>query len=106
MDALTLKTGLLCHGIDTGGEVIKSGRKGGAGPAGACFEINDILVNAFTIGRVARSSPFKLKHNDGLRVTFKDESFPLNPIHEPQYYSKLASDGTPMKKIALLHGRD
>jgi radical SAM protein (TIGR04043 family) len=106
MDALLLKTALLCQGMDTGKIDMRQGRKGGAGPAGSCFEIDGMLVNVMTSGTFAKKSPFKLHFNGEFSVVFNYEVFPLKVIGEAQYYSKICSDGTPMKKIALLHGYD
>jgi radical SAM protein (TIGR04043 family) len=106
MDALSLKAALLCQGINSGMKTIESERRGGAGPAGICYEICDTIVNLPTNERITDSSPFKLNDDAGLKIEFEEESFLIKPIPKPNYYSKNASDGTPMKKIALLHGRD
>ncbi len=106
MDALTLKTHLLCRGLNIGYGEIMEGRKGGAGPAGTCIEVADFLVNIPITDNVTKYSQIKLQADGALRAEFGDDSFQVNQIQRPDYYDKTTSDGIPMKKIALLHGRD
>jgi radical SAM protein (TIGR04043 family) len=106
MDALTLKTNLLINGINQGESICKNGRKGGAGPAGACIEVHDFLVNVPTFDRITSKSPLKLINNNIQKLEIGGERFPIRQIPKPDFYDMITSDGTPMKKIALLHGKD
>ena len=106
MDALALKTSLLCHGINSDNGFIRDGRKGGAGPAGSCIEVEGMLVNVPTYEPTVKNSPFKIRFDDGFKLINGGESHPIKLMPRPGFYDKTSSDGTPMKKIALLHGRD
>lgn len=102
MDAVELKSVLLCSGIDPGEIQELEGRNGGAGPAGVSVRIDNFLVNTV----IDRTSPVKLIESDGLHVSFKDETYPFERIRTPSFYDRKTSCGTPMKRIALLHGED
>jgi radical SAM protein (TIGR04043 family) len=106
MDALTLKTHLLCRGLNGGNREIIDGRKGGAGPAGTCIEVEDFIVNIPTTENVTKYSQIKLQANGTLRAEFGGDNYQFNQIQRPDYYDKITSGGIPMKKIALLHGTD
>lgn len=106
MDGFTLKNTLLCRGLDTGGADVGRGRKGGAGPAGTCLEVGRWIVNTGLNYSASRPSPLKLRLGERPSIIADGEEVPVSFINEPAFYGKTTSDGTPMKKVALLHGRD
>ncbi|MCP8310410.1 MAG: MSMEG_0568 family radical SAM protein [Candidatus Methylarchaceae archaeon HK01B] len=104
-----LKAELLCLGAKL--ENPAGVRRGGAGPAGGKFFNlpNRSNVNVPVYGSYIDSSPFKLvKQKRNNYILFKNgiEVCELDEVPRPSFYEKLTSDGTPMWKIALLHGSD
>ncbi len=104
-----LKIELLCLGARST-EDIDRGRKGGAGPAGGQYFVlpGNVVVNVPLQGRFVENSPFTiLRDNKGYSL-YKNQKFLTNVeiVPRPKFYDKFTSDGTPMWKIALLHGRD
>jgi radical SAM protein (TIGR04043 family) len=106
MDQLTLKTSLLTRGLDLPPGRFGGGRRGGAGPAGLCIETGGFLVNVPASRDLVNAVPLKTRQNGGLKAVFEGEEFPVKEIPRPKFYEQVTSDGIPMKKIALLHGRD
>jgi radical SAM protein (TIGR04043 family) len=83
-------------------EPLRTGRKGGAGPAGGRYIIvENTLVNVPVYG-AAVTSPFS--------ITERQDSYVLNDTYEttiledPHFYHLHTEDGISYKKIALLHG--
>jgi radical SAM protein (TIGR04043 family) len=104
MDSLSLKTGLLCEGVE--GRDLIGAKKGGAGPAGTCVEVEGMLINIPAHKTGLERSRFKLLDQDKLEIKFGDELFSIKKIPRPKYYDKTITSGIEMKKIALLHGKD
>jgi radical SAM protein (TIGR04043 family) len=109
MDPAILKVELLCLGARLEGDIDK-GRKGGAGAAGGRYLIlpENIYVNTPLQGDFVLRSPFKLSKTAEGWMLFRDGE-PLVGVKllgTPKFYEKYTSDGLPMWKIALLHGRD
>ncbi len=102
MDAVELKSTLLSSGIDPGEIQGLKGRDSGAGPAGLSVKVDGFLVNTV----IDRTSPVKLIESDGLYASFNEEVHTFERIRTPSFYSMKTSCGTPMKRIALLHGVD
>jgi len=105
-----LKVALLCRGIKLGVDIDK-GRKGGAGPAGGRYIIlpSGRCVNAAMWGRFVEKSPYVLVKRNKKFYVVKDsgeEVSEVDLVPYPQFYRKYTSDGTPMWKVALLHGSD
>jgi len=118
------KAELLCKGLYLDEELrefyknqginIDFGRRGGAGPLGGryfTFE-NGTLVNVALWDNKEKTN-LVLGQRDGEFLKIVDDKTKmlftkLKLVDEPQYYSPdyLTSDGTPMKKIALVHGVD
>jgi radical SAM protein (TIGR04043 family) len=118
------KAELLCKGLYLDEELrefyknqginIDFGRRGGAGPLGGryfTFE-NGTLVNVALWDNKEKTN-LVLGQRDGEFLKIVDDKTKmlftkLKLVDEPQYYSPdyFTSDGTPMKKIALVHGVD
>jgi len=86
---------------------MEKGRRGGAGPAaGKSLIFGNTVANVPTQSWFTKDSPFSIVQEgeyfwileNGKKVT--KVTFPKTP----KFYSMSTSDGTPMKKIALLHG--
>ena len=125
LSTLKQKTELLCKGLfldekliphyETQGINIDYGRKGGAGPyGGRYFLLEDevTLVNVALWNIPERTELFLKENKKGYFEVFnekKNELFgKLKLIQNPRFYNPeyTTSDGTPMKKIALVHGID
>jgi len=104
MDQFLLKTELLCYGAELAGEV--ACRRSGAGPAGACIELEGMVVSMPVSKAAVSRSRFKLEQDERVYLRSKDERMAVRMIERPGFYGKLTSDGVPMHKVALLHGRD
>ncbi|MFW9896003.1 MAG: radical SAM protein, partial [Candidatus Thorarchaeota archaeon] len=121
--ALKQKTELLCKGLfldeeliphyKTQGIEIDYGRRGGAGPYGGRYfllEDNTTLVNVALWNIPGRTNLALKENRDGFFEVFnenkKDFFSRLKLIQNPVYYDPKfkTSDGTPMKKVALVHG--
>jgi len=104
-----LKIELLCLGARAA-EDIDRGRKGGAGPAGGQYFVlpSNLVVNIPLQGRFVENSPFTISRDDKGYSLYKNQKFltKIEIVPRPRFYDKVTSDGTPMWKIALLHGRD
>ena len=104
MNVADLKTELLCRGVRLPEEQ-RTGRKGGAGPAGGRYMIvENTLVNVPVYGN-ALQSPFFVKENT-LLVDKHNNQYDISLIEEPYFYTLRTKEGIPYKKIALLHGID
>jgi len=119
------KTELLCKGLCLDEDLINHykqqginvefGRKGGAGPLGGRYfllENKNILVNV-ALWDKAEKTNLILSEKDGdfFSIINRDTGnkyASIKLIDHPKYYSTKykTSDGTPMKKIALVHGID
>lgn len=100
-----LKTALLCSGV-TLPESMRTGRKGGAGPAGGRYiRVKDTVVNVPIYG-AALQSPFSVKREGDKFILENDKKYEVTIIEDPQFYQLKTDDGIPYKKIALLHGID
>ncbi len=101
----SLKNRLLCLGVRVP-EDIRTGRKAGAGPAGGKYlEVGESVVNAPIFG-FSEDSPISLDFFDGsYYLRDNGDRHSVQVIQEPKFYSERTSDGTPMKRIALLHGK-
>ncbi len=104
----TQKIRLLCEGANVE-EGISKGRKSGAGPAGGSFyELKDCVINLPLWPKFANISKNKLIRDEDDYKIIRDGKIycELKEIKPPNFYSLRTSDGVPMKKIALLHGKD
>lgn len=103
-----VKTALLCRGIRLP-EHLRTGRRGGAGPAGGRYMLvgeTNTLVNAPIYGH-ALSSPFLLmKEGETLMVQNGNHSFRATLLPDPSFYENRTAEGIPFRHIALLHGTD
>ena len=122
--AFIKKTELLCKGLYLDEELINHykeqgveidfGRKGGAGPLGGRYFLfeNGVLVNVALWDNINRTDLVLKENREGYFEVFnieKNDSFgKLKLVQNPKYYKPkyVTSDGTPMKKIALVHGVD
>lgn len=86
---------------------LKVGRRGGAGPAGGRYIlIHDSVANVPIFG-FAGSSPLELVEKDGrCLVEGGDETISVDLLETPDFYGLETSDGTPMWKVALAHGKE
>ncbi|MCP8308064.1 MAG: MSMEG_0568 family radical SAM protein [archaeon] len=109
LNPAVLKIELLCLGAHAA-EDIDRGRKGGAGPAGGQYFVlpGNVVVNVPLQGRFVENSPFTILKGDKGYSLYKNQKFlaKVEIVPRPKFYEKFTSDGTPMWKIALLHGRD
>ncbi len=112
VDLFRLKIELLCNGAKLSAD-INRGRKAGAGPAGGRYIIlpGGLKVNTALWGNFTERSSWELGEKDGKyflsRITEEyAEKVPVEVVPSPNYYSRKTSDGIPMWKVALLHGRD
>lgn len=109
MNTARLKIELLCRGARTE-ESLDRGRKGGAGPTGGRYFTlpDETCIEIPLQGKFVEKSPFILVETDGnWRIVRGNEDLvELKPIPRPRFYDKTTSDGTPMNKIAILHGKD
>ncbi|TET91073.1 MAG: radical SAM protein [Methanomassiliicoccales archaeon] len=101
-----LKNRILCRGVKVPDE-LKTGRKSGAGPAGGRYlELDRSVVNAPIYG-FSENSPISLDFFDGsYHLSENGNRHPAGLVGEPSFYAEKTSDGIPMKKIALQHGRE
>lgn len=100
-----LKTRLLCEGVRFP-EKLRTGRKGGAGPAGGRYIIvENMLVNVHVYGK-ALQSPFSVKKEGSTYILEHKTQYRMTLIEEPHFYQLQTEEGIPYKKIALLHGVD
>jgi len=123
--ALNQKTELLCKGLYLDSELIPQyrkqgieidfGRKGGAGPSGGrYFLLEDelTLVNVALWNNLNKTELILKENKNGHFEIWYDKnkrSFgKLKLIQNPRFYNPefKTSDGTPMKKVALVHGID
>ncbi|HKZ93718.1 MAG TPA: MSMEG_0568 family radical SAM protein [Candidatus Bathyarchaeia archaeon] len=109
MNATRLKIELLCKGARVE-EGIDRGRKAGAGPAGGRYFTlpNGTCIEIPLQGRFIETSPFRLiKADDHWFILRGTEPLTkVKPVQEPLFYEKKTVDGTLMKKVAILHGKD
>ncbi|MBU7015160.1 MAG: MSMEG_0568 family radical SAM protein [Theionarchaea archaeon] len=112
MNSADLKTRLLCQGVRVP-ELMRTARRGGAGPAGGRYVVVEkMVVNCFVYG-AAMDSDIWLEEEDELCVlvdrnpesTFRDR-LPVHVVKDPYFYDLTTREGVPYKKIALLHGVD
>jgi len=109
MNAADFKTELLCYGVRLP-EEIRTGRKGGAGPAGGRYMIvKNTLVNVPVYG-FALKSPFSVRKEGDTYVMVDrskdDTAHKIALIENPQFYQLKTKEGISYRKIALLHGID
>jgi len=109
-DLLRLKVELLCNGGKLTAKIDK-GRKAGAGPAGGRYIVlpGESCVNTAFWGNFAEESPWELTERNGTHFLIRKseetaEELPVEVVPYPNFCSKKTSDGTPMWKVALLHG--
>lgn len=108
-DMPTLKVELLCRGVRLGTKIDK-GRKLGAGPAGGRYIIlpGGSCVNTPLWSDFVKKSQLVLIKRGGewflLRGDNAEAKVELVP--HPSFYSQKTSDGIPMWKVALLHGKN
>jgi len=109
-DLLELKVELLCNGAKLR-TTIDKGRKAGAGPSGGRYIVlpNGSGVNVALWGNFVKESMWELTMESEdyfLHRSNGDKKIPIELIPNPNFYKEKTSDGTPMWKIALLHGTD
>ncbi len=101
MNNADLKTQLLCSGVCLP-EEMRTGRKGGAGPAGGRYIVmGNTVVNAPIYGN-ALESPFSVKKEDDTLVLSTGDTIRI--VEDPHFYTLTTEEGISYKKIALLHG--
>ncbi|MFW9831712.1 MAG: radical SAM protein [Candidatus Thorarchaeota archaeon] len=109
-EILRLKVAMLTRGVHFTSDE-PSGRTGGAGPTlGRYFLLNeDIVVNAPVRTNLQVDSFHALEllpvNENQFQVRFEGKLFTVTPVANPQFYAMKLVDGTPMTKIALLHGK-
>ncbi len=108
MNYATLKTELLCLGAKA--KTKRHLRKTGAGPAGGSYFVlpNGSLVQIPVVGQFVQSSPFSITEDSDALYLFKNNEkvCEIQGVPTPKFYGMNTSDGTPMWKIALIHGID
>jgi len=109
-DLLELKTELLCRGARLGATIDK-GRRAGAGPSGGRYIVlpNGSGVNLALWGNFIKESMWELKMENEkyfLHNSNQAKRIPIEIVPNPNFYNEKTSDGTPMWKVALLHGTD
>lgn len=104
-----LKNELLCLGARAS-EGVAKGRKGGAGPAGGNYFLlpGGVCVNIPLQGPFVEGSPFEIVKSGGRWILLRNGApyEAVDAVERPRFYEKSTSDGVPMWKIALLHGKD
>jgi len=109
LNTARLKIELLCRGARTE-ESLDSGRKGGAGPTGGrYFTLTDETCIEIPLqAKFVEKSPFRLiETNENWRVLRgNEEPVELKLIPKPRFYDRKTSDGTPMNKVAIIHGKN
>jgi len=107
LDVRQLKVELQSCGVKV--NLPYKGRRGGAGPAaGKSIFIEDVVIEAPTMGGYVNNSPFTINFVDGRNVLFKndEEMCPVIFSKIPNFYEKRTEDGIPYSAIALIHGSD
>lgn len=105
MNAADLKTQLLCSGVRFP-DNMRTGRKGGAGPAGGRYVVvQNTVVNVPVYG-AALQSAFSVRKVGNTYVLENDDSYEILLVEDPHFYQMKTKEGIPYKKIALLHGLD
>jgi len=123
--AFKIKTELLCKGLYLNPELIDHykkqgldidyGRKGGAGPSGGRYfllEDETTYANVALWNNPDMTNLFLTENKDGYFEVIDNDTntfyAKLKLIQQPEFYDPKfkTSDGTPMKKIALVHGTD
>jgi len=109
LNTTRLKIELLCRGARTE-ENIDRGRKGGAGPTGGRYFTlpDETCIEIPLQGKFVESSPYTLAHTNGNWRVLRGRSslVEVKPVPRPKFYEKKTHDGTPMRKVAVLHGKD
>jgi len=109
LNTTQLKIELLCRGARTR-DKIDRGRKGGAGPTGGRYFTlpDETCIDIPLQGKFVESSPFTLVHANGNWRVLRGKRLlvDVKPVPWPRFYEKTTSDGTLMKKVAVLHGKD
>jgi radical SAM protein (TIGR04043 family) len=109
-DLFELKVELLCSGARLR-TTIDRGRKAGAGPSGGRYILlpNGSGVNVALRGDFIKESMLELTMEDEyyfLHRSDGDKKILVEIVPNPKFYNEKTSDGTPMWKVALLHGTD
>ncbi|MHA1144463.1 MAG: radical SAM protein [Candidatus Helarchaeota archaeon] len=91
--------------------IYDKGRVAGAGPAGGgYFEFeNGSIVNVPLQGPLVEKSSLRFQNTDKNEWLLLDDEKPITTMHRippPKFYEKKTSKGIPMRKIALLHGKE
>jgi len=105
-DVADVKTRLLCSGVRLP-ENLRTGRKGGAGPAGGRYiVVKNTVVNA-PVYKAALQSPFSVEiKGESYTMKYQNDSYRIILIGDPHFYQMKTKEGVVYKKIALLHGID
>jgi len=103
------KIELLCCGARAA-QLLDKGRKTGAGPAGGRFFLleDGTCVEIPLQGNFVEKSPFTLVRRGNDWAIRKNNKRFVNAkiVPNPCFYEKQTSKGTPMRKLAILHGKD
>ncbi|MEM2103115.1 MAG: MSMEG_0568 family radical SAM protein [Candidatus Bathyarchaeia archaeon] len=103
------KIELLCNGARAM-HLSDKGRKTGAGPAGGRFFLleDGTCVEIPLQGNFVEKSPFTLVRRENDWVIRKNGKRFVNVkiVPNPRFYGKQTFKGTPMRKFAILHGKD
>jgi radical SAM protein (TIGR04043 family) len=104
-----LKIELLCRGARTE-ENIDKGRKSGAGPAGGRYFTlqNGTCIEIPLQGKFVKNSPFSIAKKDKKWLILRNNQTIAEAkiVPNPKFYQKTTTDGAPMCKVAVLHGKD
>ncbi|WGI17840.1 radical SAM protein [Methanonatronarchaeum sp. AMET-Sl] len=98
-----LKTELITRGV----ELPEKGRTGGAGPTGQYLVLPNGDIACAPSYWPEGYKPNKLEKKDNkYYIEFNGEELELKIRKNPEYYNKTTSKGQPMKKLALMHGKN
>jgi len=108
-DTMKLKVELLCRGARLGTKIDK-GRKLGAGPAGGRYIVlpGGSCVNTPLWGDFVKESQLMLVKRGGEWGLLRGDNLEakVEVVPYPSFYSQKTSDGVPMWKVTLLHGKN
>jgi radical SAM protein (TIGR04043 family) len=109
LNVTRLKIELLCRGARTR-EKIDKGRKSGAGPTGGRYFIlkDGTCIEIPLQGKFIENSPYTLEKVNDEWLLLRNEKpvITMKLVPTPRFYEQLTTDGIPMRKVAVLHGKD
>ncbi|MFQ5821179.1 MAG: radical SAM protein [Candidatus Heimdallarchaeota archaeon] len=105
---LKVKLAILTRGLKLPSNEV-SGRKGGAGPTrGRYFWLDRNVINApmYSGEQAERMRSLTIQKTGNKSLKLLEFGVELRSIPFPAFYQETLPNGTPMRKIALLHGTD